>query len=208
MTLFTFDNFINTTLAANVTSGATTITLASSTGLPSSITSGQALAIILSDQATRSIFEVLYATAISGTTLTVQRGREGTTALAWSTGDYAYSDVTAGQMAGVAQLAQFTSGSGAHGYWRQSPDGFLEQWGTVTNTGSGARSQVIVMSKSFSNTNYDVSATDVGAECYAYGAVANSVLNFLWYIPAGSIGPSTTVSTSINATCNWRARGF
>ena len=116
MTIFNFDNFINTTLAANVTSGATTITLASTTGLPPSIPSGQSMVIILADQATRSIFEIVYATAITGATLTVQRGKESTTALAWSTGDYAYSDVTAGQMGALGQLAAANTWIGANAF--------------------------------------------------------------------------------------------
>lgn len=106
MTAFVFDNTINTTLASAITSAATTLTLSSSTGLPTSIASGYVLALVLNDQATRENYEVVYATAISGTTLTVTRAQEGTTALAWNAGDYAYSAPTSGQMGNFGQLGR------------------------------------------------------------------------------------------------------
>ena len=98
MTDFVFYNFINTTLSGAITSTATSMTLSSSAGLPSSIPSGLSMAFILNDVATRQNYEVVYATAISGATLTIVRAQEGTAALAWSTGDYVYSCATAGQM--------------------------------------------------------------------------------------------------------------
>lgn len=102
MTAFIFVNDINTQLAGSISSSATSITLASSQNLPSSIPAGQNLVITLRDAATRQNTEIVYATAITGTTLTVVRGQEGTTAQSWATGDYAYSGVTAGQMTGTS----------------------------------------------------------------------------------------------------------
>ena len=105
MANFTFSNNISTNLAADVTATAVTITLSSTVGLPSSIPTGTVLAITLNDASTRQVFEVVYATAISGATLTVQRGQEGTSAVAWSTGDYVFSGVTAGQMSSLISAA-------------------------------------------------------------------------------------------------------
>ena len=106
MTSFVFENFINTTLAGSITSSATTMTLSSSVGLPASIPSGYVMAFIINDVATRQNYEVVYAPAqtITGATLTIIRGQEGTTPLAWATLDYVYSSVTAGQMASFANL--------------------------------------------------------------------------------------------------------
>lgn len=104
MTIFTFSNNVNTTLAGTVSPSATTITLSSTQHLPASIPAGQALVITLNDVATRNNYEVVYATAITGATLTVLRGQEGTSALAWLVGDFAYSPPTAGQMGGMGQL--------------------------------------------------------------------------------------------------------
>jgi hypothetical protein len=104
MTIFTFANNINSTLASPVSSSATTIALASTANLPTSIPAGTVLVITLNDVATKQNFEVLYATARTGATLTVERAQEGTAALSWLTGDFAYSPPTAGQQAGFGQL--------------------------------------------------------------------------------------------------------
>jgi hypothetical protein len=113
MTLFIFANNIDTSLASAITSSSTSITLSSSIGLPTSIPSGYVLVITLNDQATRQVYEVLYATAISGSTLTVERAQEGSAALAWNVGDYAYSAPTAGQMTALCQYPLLPHGSAA-----------------------------------------------------------------------------------------------
>lgn len=102
MTAFIYANNIQTTLATAITSSATTIALASASNLPASIPSGYYLVITLNDAATRQLFEVMYATAISGNTLTVIRGQEGTGAQSWLVGDLVYSGPTAGQMQQLA----------------------------------------------------------------------------------------------------------
>lgn len=110
MTNFIFANDVNTSLAGPILSGATTLTLASTNGLPSSIPSGYVLVITLRDQATRQNTEIIYASSISGATLSgLQRGQEGTSALSWLTGDYVYSGPTSGQMSNMAQISQFKS---------------------------------------------------------------------------------------------------
>ena len=104
MTQFTFANNVNTTLAAAVTSSSTTLTLASSNHLPSSIPSGSYLALTLNDAATRSVFEIVYATSVSGSTVTVIRGQEGTAAQNWQVGDYIYASNTAGILSSFAPV--------------------------------------------------------------------------------------------------------
>lgn len=103
MTTFIFTNNLNTTLAAAASTSATSITLASTANLPSSIPSGSVLVITLNDAATRGNYEVVYATAVTGATLTVERAQEGTSALSWLVGDYVYSGPTKGQQASFAQ---------------------------------------------------------------------------------------------------------
>ncbi|WP_369065318.1 gp53-like domain-containing protein [Burkholderia gladioli] len=115
MTTFTFANNVNTTLAGAITSTATSLTLSSAAHLPTSIPAGQALVITLNDLATRQQFEVIYATAISGATLSgLLRGQEGTAAQAWSTNDYAWSGPTSGQMAALGQLGANNTWSGSN----------------------------------------------------------------------------------------------
>ncbi len=98
MTQYVISNNVNTTLAAALASGSTTISLASSANLPT-LAAGQIMPITLNDAATGLNYEICYVTAISGTTLTVTRGQEGTSALNWSVGDYAYCAFTAGTAA-------------------------------------------------------------------------------------------------------------
>jgi hypothetical protein len=112
MTIFTFANNVNTTLAGPVSSSATSITLSNTANLPASIPAGQVLVITLNDVATRQNYEVVYATARTGSTLTVLRGQEGTAALSWLTGDYAYSPPTAGQQSSFGQLAAANTWAG------------------------------------------------------------------------------------------------
>ncbi|MGG5541966.1 hypothetical protein P4G95_09195 [Burkholderia vietnamiensis] len=102
MTIFTFANNVSTTLAGAISSTATSLTLSSAANLPSSIPAGMALVITLNDRATLQQFEIIYATSISGATLSgLLRGQEGTTAQAWSTNDFAFSGPTAGQMKSI-----------------------------------------------------------------------------------------------------------
>lgn len=115
MTTFVFANNINTALAGSISPSATTISVASTANLPASIPGGQYLVITVNDAATRQNFEIMYATAISGSTLTVVRAQEGTTALSWLTGDYIYSAPTAGQMQsfGAGGVTSFNTRTGA-----------------------------------------------------------------------------------------------
>lgn len=98
MTQFVIADNVNTQLATAALSTATTLTLASSTNLPT-LTTGQVMPLTLNDAATGGIYEVVYVTAISGVTLTVERAQEGTGALNWSLGDWAYCAPTAGTVA-------------------------------------------------------------------------------------------------------------
>lgn len=129
MTTFIFVNNVNTTLAGAVSTSATTITLASTANLPTSIPSGSSLAITLNDAATRGNYEIVYATAITGSTLTVVRAQEGTSALAWLVGDYAFSGPTEGQQANFGQL-------GANNTWT-GQDSFSNPVTVANATASG-----------------------------------------------------------------------
>ena len=96
MSYVTFLNFYQTTLAADLSSTATSMSVSSVTGLPSSLASGEFIPIVLTPASSPgSTYEIVYVTAISGTTLTIERGQEGTSALNWNTGDILYSTNTA-----------------------------------------------------------------------------------------------------------------
>lgn len=95
MSVFVYANNVSTTLASAAASGATTLVVASAAGIPTTIAAGTYFPLTLNDQATRKIYEIVYVTAVSGTTLTVLRAQEGTSAQNWSIGDYAFSAATA-----------------------------------------------------------------------------------------------------------------
>ena len=96
MSYATFLNFYQTTLGAALSSTATSLTVSSTTGLPSSLASGQFIPMTLTPASSPgSAYEIVYVTGISGSSLTVTRGEEGTSALNWNTGDILYSTNTA-----------------------------------------------------------------------------------------------------------------
>ena len=91
-----FLNNYQTTLGAALSSTATSLTVSSTTGLPSSLASGQFIPMTLTPASSPgSAYEIVYVTGISGSSLTVTRGEEGTSALNWNTGDILYSTNTA-----------------------------------------------------------------------------------------------------------------
>ena len=96
MSTVLFLNNYQTTLGAALSSTATTMTVSSTTGLPSSLASGQFIPMTLTPASNPgSAYEIVYVTGISGSSLTVTRGEEGTSALNWNTGDILYSTNTA-----------------------------------------------------------------------------------------------------------------
>ena len=134
---FLFSNFVNTTIASAVAPGDATISVASVTGMPSPA-ANQQFALVLTDAATDSIREVVYATVVSGSNLTVLRGQEGTSALTWSSGDYVSFDPTAGVFNALLQNLQ---GVASNGYSSYSAAATLTQTQigqTVLYTGSSA----------------------------------------------------------------------
>ena len=172
MTSFVYANNINTTLATAISSTATSVTLASSSNLPTSIPAGEVLAITLNDAATRQVFEIMYATAVSGSTCTVSRGEEGTVAQSWLAGDYIYSSPTAGEMRTVGLgVTSFNTRTGpvtlvsgdvtsALGYVPYSTAGGTVS-GSVTATGSinaattfSSTSPTLILSTSAAGTIY------------------------------------------------------
>jgi uncharacterized membrane protein YgcG len=117
MTVFLSANNAKTTLAAALTSGATTIQLATGTGalFPSPIT-GQYFSVTLNDALTGNVYEICYCTSRTGDQLTVTRGQEGTAAQAWLIGDFAYRALTAAQEQNLIQKTSPAGGSLAGTY--------------------------------------------------------------------------------------------
>ena len=106
MTAYLFANDASSTLAAPISTTATSLTLASGTGaLFPSPSAGQQFTLTMNDAATGLLTEIMLCTARSGDTLTVERAQEGTVALNWLAGDLAANLCTAGTMAALLQTA-------------------------------------------------------------------------------------------------------
>ena len=190
---FLFANNVNTTLAAAATSTQATLSLTSTVGIPTTIPSGDYFAMTLNDAATRSVFEVVYVTAVSGSNVTVLRGQEGTGANAWSVGDYIYASNTAGI------LSSFANQSGNSGI----------AFNVLTATTS---TQAVTLGQLQNNT-LALSPTTVNASGQVSGANATSAQN---YVTLGqlqnqtlALSPTTVdASGTVSATEFYIAAGF
>lgn len=95
-----FTNDASSTLASGISDTATSLTLVAGGGSEfPSLSGGNWFIATLISQSNPSIYEIIKCTAISGDTFTtIVRAREGTTALAWNSGDYCNLQVTAGAL--------------------------------------------------------------------------------------------------------------
>lgn len=101
---FLFANNAQSTLAASISAGATTVTLAAGTGtLFPNPSTGQQFALTFISAVTGIPGEIVYCTARSADTLTIMRGQEGTTAQTWNVNDIAANFITADQAAQFLQ---------------------------------------------------------------------------------------------------------
>ena len=89
-----FSNNFKTTLAVAVDNAATSITVASTAGLPA--LSGGNTTLVTLESANRLVVEIVEVTAVVGNVLTVVRGREGTVASAFDVGSAVEGRLTAG----------------------------------------------------------------------------------------------------------------
>lgn len=89
-----YANDAKSTLASSVASSGTSLTVASAASFPT-LGAGDVMYLTLAD-ALNSVTEIVKCTAVSGTTFTVVRGHEGTSAMAWSAGSNVQIRITAG----------------------------------------------------------------------------------------------------------------
>lgn len=115
-----FGNLAQSTLSAGITSGATTLTIVSATLFP---TSGNFHIVVSAVAADNSLTnpEIMLVTGVSGSTFTVTRAQEGTTAVAHSGGEVVANVLTAAVMntlvvgpssAGDGNFASFDTSTG------------------------------------------------------------------------------------------------
>ena len=99
---YKFINNFETTLSSAITAAATSMTVANVAGL--SLANGEVYRLTIQN-ADASLFELVDVTAISGNTLTIERAKEGTTALEWASGSTVLCDVTAAQLAQIGDIS-------------------------------------------------------------------------------------------------------
>ena len=99
---YKFINNYETKLTAQATAAATSITVANAAGL--SLAVGEVYRMTIQN-ADASLYELVDVTAISGNTLTIERGKESTTAQAWAAGSVVLCGVTAAQLAQIGDIS-------------------------------------------------------------------------------------------------------
>jgi hypothetical protein len=110
-----FANNASTTLGSSASSGTTTMTVATGTGSDFPALSGSQYfmaTLYAAGSTTGTPNEIVKVTARSGNTMTVVRGQEGTTAVAWAVGDVFANYPTAGFLNGLAAAGDTQQQSG------------------------------------------------------------------------------------------------
>jgi len=89
-----FGNNARSTLAAAINTSATTITVVNASTFPT-LGGGDVMYLTLSDNL-NSVTEIVKCTGVSGTTFTIVRAQEGTTAASWIISSHVQLRITAG----------------------------------------------------------------------------------------------------------------
>ena len=203
MTAFVFVNYVDTTLAAAASSTATSLSLSSSANLPV-LGPGEVMPLTLNDAATGLVYEIVYVTAISGTTLTVLRGQEGTAAQNWSSGDYAFVSPTADTVAPVAGTHSPVASETlpAVNHLVVTPGTLTAAIDLTLNDQAVAGSSVTVFG---SASDYTVTVQSPVTSGSPYIELPDGSQVYSWTIPASS--PTQGIHFDWDGT-NWRARTF
>ena len=98
---YKFINNYETKLTSQATAAATSITVANAAGL--SLAAGEVYRMTIQN-ADASLFEIVDVTAISGNTLTIERGKESTTAQVWPIDSIILCSITAAQIAQIGDI--------------------------------------------------------------------------------------------------------
>jgi hypothetical protein len=183
---FRFSNNASTTLAASLTSVATSLTVSAGTGaLFPSLSAGQKFNAVLMDSSNN--LEIVQVTARSTDTFTIVRAQEGTTARSYSSGDRVELRMTAAALDNFVQLdgAQTVAGvktfsdgivANVTGNLTGNVTGNVSgNAGSVTNGVYTTGDQTISGSKNFLSTTNRMGGVAIGTgETYLYESSANA----------------------------------
>lgn len=204
-----------TTLAAPITSGATTANLATGTGsLFPNPSVGQYFPLEFSDAATGLTREIVHVTARATDTITMVRAQEGTVGTAFTTGDNAVTTVTAATMESMSQVpAEQTAAAQSFvmtGGYQCFNNGFIVQWGIFhTTSGNG---DTVSFPIAFPNSPMGVVVTEGNASGWTgtpqptvFGTASRTTTQFALY--GVRFTNSGTSSYSAGITALWLAWG-
>ena len=193
-----FTNNGKTTLSASVAASDTSISVSDASVLPS-ISGSEYFYLTLQD--TSGDLEVVKVTAVSSNTLTVTRAQEGTTAIAFASGDKAENRLTAGGLNDVSTQADtntdttYTAGSGLSLSGTEFSNSAPDQ--TVSITGSGATSV------SGTYPNFTISSTDTDTNTtYSVGDGGLTEKNFTTALKGKLDGIESGAEVNVNADWN------
>ena len=183
---YLFSNNASTTLASPITASATTLTVYPGQGnLFPTPSSGQGFTLTLTDAATGLLTEIMLCTNRIGDSFTVTRSQEGTTAKAWSAGDYVNNFITAGSADNWIQSSAFGSLPGTYGTATQIP--------VVTVNSSG---QITAISTVTTTANYCAGGWNAATNTPTL--VSGIGQNGVYYVV------TTAGTTNLNGNNNWQ----
>jgi hypothetical protein len=208
-----FANNANSTLAADITNTATTLTVITGEGaLFPNPTSGNTFMVTV--KSSTGVYEIMSCTARTSDTLTVVRAQEGTTAVSFSSGAYIGNHFTAGSIAGFNTYSMATNSEALTG---TSTNLIMNPANTKYVIDNNVPTGILLAANNLSDlTSASSSRTNLGlgnAAVLTAGTSANNLvqLNSSGQLPAvsGSLltGLPSVTSTDLgmmNAFLSWR----
>jgi hypothetical protein len=181
-----FSNNASTTLAAELSAVATSMTVTASTGF-AALTSPQFELVTLEEGSTREVVKV---TARSGNTWTIVRAQEGTSAALWAEGSSVEARTTAGTLAGMVQreVPEVATGEGAtaagvqgaaYGFGATADEDYAVAVGsnasaalvaTAVGPSSNADENAVAIGYNATAQNTSALALGSGSEAYGYNS--------------------------------------
>lgn len=158
-----------TTLAADITSGATSLTVADASRFPAMV-AGDYLYATLSD-ASETTWEIVKVTARSGASFTITRGQDGTTAAAWTAGSRVSIRPTAQLVRDL--LTKFTYAIKTTGYTLTADDRVI-----LADATAGALTITLPSAASVAGCLFVVKKIDGTLNAITLGGTIDELVNF------------------------------
>ena len=192
-----FSNLASTTLASGVSSTATSVSVTSASSFPTLGSGDYFYATIGAGSGS----EIVKVTGISGTTFTVSRGEDGTTAVSHSAGVDVALRVTAGTLEDLRDGGQvYTAGSGlglsGNEFTNTAPDQTVSISGSGSTTVTGTYPSFTVSSTSYSHPSAHPISFITGLQTALDGKVDDSQV--LTDVPANALFTDTVYTHPTN----------